>query len=207
MLNNFFVRKSCRLWDNVAQYCRAGQATDDNIIRLMPIARWIIKATNTHSEYVILIAYPLQQWWHERASILRYTYNACLFAFRKTIWRKYCQLLSLPYLVNSGEKVSRTNSNCKRLEDVRECVTILQPCNIRTYIFRNNSGKKNGIKCKTSYFPLPHYIICCTYVYMYHLYSSIRVTSTHVPNFNCCFTVHFDKYKIILPTSALFIKT
>jgi hypothetical protein len=24
--------------------------------------------------------------------------------------------------------------------------------------------------------------------------------------FNCCFTVHFDKYKIILPTNALFIK-
>jgi hypothetical protein len=23
---------------------------------------------------------------------------------------------------------------------------------------------------------------------------------------NCCFTVHFDKYKIILPTNALFIK-
>ena len=26
-------------------------------------------------------------------------------------------------------------------------------------------------------------------------------------NFNCCFTVHFDKYKTILPTNALFIKT
>ena len=26
-------------------------------------------------------------------------------------------------------------------------------------------------------------------------------------NFNCCFTVHFDKYKTILPTKALFIKT
>ena len=25
--------------------------------------------------------------------------------------------------------------------------------------------------------------------------------------FNCCFTVHFDKYKTILPTNAPFIKT
>jgi hypothetical protein len=25
-------------------------------------------------------------------------------------------------------------------------------------------------------------------------------------NFNCCFTVHFDKYENILPTNALFIK-
>jgi len=36
------------------------------------------KATNTHSEYVILIAFPRQQWLHERASVLRYTYISCL---------------------------------------------------------------------------------------------------------------------------------
>ena len=30
-----------------------------------------------HSEYVILIAFPLQQWLNERASVLRYTYIAC----------------------------------------------------------------------------------------------------------------------------------
>jgi hypothetical protein len=32
----------------------------------------------THSGCVILIAFPLQQWLHERASVLRYTYIACL---------------------------------------------------------------------------------------------------------------------------------
>ena len=26
-----FLRKSYRLWDNVEKYCRAGQATDDNM--------------------------------------------------------------------------------------------------------------------------------------------------------------------------------
>jgi hypothetical protein len=26
-------------------------------------------------------------------------------------------------------------------------------------------------------------------------------------NFNCCFTVHFDKFKAFLPTDALVIKT
>ena len=41
------------------------------------IACWIPKATNTHSQYVILIAFPQQQWLHERASLLRYTYIAC----------------------------------------------------------------------------------------------------------------------------------
>jgi len=38
------------------------------------------KATNTHSEYVILIAFSLQQWLHERASMLRYAYTAFLVA-------------------------------------------------------------------------------------------------------------------------------
>jgi len=42
------------------------------------IARYIPKATNTHSNYVIIIAFPQQQWLHESASILRYTYNAVL---------------------------------------------------------------------------------------------------------------------------------
>ena len=38
----------------------------------MRFACWVTKATDTHTEYVILIALPLQQWLHERASVLRY---------------------------------------------------------------------------------------------------------------------------------------
>jgi len=53
------------------------QATDDNLIRRMSFARWITKATNTHSEYVILITFPLQQWLCECASMLRYKYTVC----------------------------------------------------------------------------------------------------------------------------------
>jgi hypothetical protein len=48
----------------------------------MPIACWLPKATNTHSDCVILIAFPLQQWLHESASMLRYTYSACLVNVR-----------------------------------------------------------------------------------------------------------------------------
>ena len=44
----------------------------------MCIACWISKATNPHSEYVILIAFPQRQWLHESASMLRHTYIACL---------------------------------------------------------------------------------------------------------------------------------
>jgi len=35
----------------------------------------------THSGYVILIAFPLQQWLHGRAPMLRHTYNAYLVYF------------------------------------------------------------------------------------------------------------------------------
>ena len=42
---------------NIYVYSRVGQATDDNIWR-MRFACWITKATDTHSEYAILIAFP-----------------------------------------------------------------------------------------------------------------------------------------------------
>jgi len=42
----------------------------------MCIACCITKTTNTHSDYVILTAFPLKQCLHERASILCYTYIA-----------------------------------------------------------------------------------------------------------------------------------
>ena len=42
-------------------------------------ACWINKATNTQAEYVILLAFPLQQQLFERASLLRHKYIACLF--------------------------------------------------------------------------------------------------------------------------------
>jgi len=52
MFNKFFPRKSYRLWDNVEKYCRAGQATDDNMAH--SLCNWIPKATDAHSEYVTL---------------------------------------------------------------------------------------------------------------------------------------------------------
>ena len=60
----------------------------------MHIACWITKTTNTHSEYVMLIAFPLQQWLHERASILRYKYIACLvFIWGTALFTVRCCIL------------------------------------------------------------------------------------------------------------------
>jgi hypothetical protein len=44
----------------------------------MRFACWTPKATNTLSEYVKLIAFPKQQWLHERISRLRYMHIAPL---------------------------------------------------------------------------------------------------------------------------------
>ena len=56
-------------------------AADDDTTRRMRFACWKTKSTNTHSEHVTLIAFPRQQWLRERASVLRYTYIACLVHF------------------------------------------------------------------------------------------------------------------------------
>jgi hypothetical protein len=57
------------VWRNIADPDRP-QIT---IIRYTRIACLLHRATYIHSEYVILIAFPLQQWLREPAAVLRYT--------------------------------------------------------------------------------------------------------------------------------------
>jgi hypothetical protein len=59
-LNNF-SRKSCCLWNNVEKYGRAELATNENITRRMCFACWTTRATDTGSEYVILIAFDCKK--------------------------------------------------------------------------------------------------------------------------------------------------
>jgi hypothetical protein len=61
------------MWENFVQPDRR-QIT----LRRMRISCRITKATDTHSDYVILIVFPRQQCLHEDASMLRYTYTASL---------------------------------------------------------------------------------------------------------------------------------
>ena len=67
-----FFRISCRLWD-VEKYGTAGQAADNNIIQRKRFACWITKATNTISQYLLLISYARQQLFRERVSMLRHS--------------------------------------------------------------------------------------------------------------------------------------
>jgi len=61
------------MWKNVVERGRPHMT-----VRRMRIACCLPKATNTHTGYVVLTGFPLQQWLHESASMLRYTNIACI---------------------------------------------------------------------------------------------------------------------------------
>jgi hypothetical protein len=67
------------MWKNLVEPYRA-QMT---ILRVR-LACWLTKATDTHSEYVILIDFLWQKWLRERDWILRFTYIADL-----SLWLLY----------------------------------------------------------------------------------------------------------------------
>jgi hypothetical protein len=71
-----FFRKSYRLYNEV-KLCKVGQPTEANAMRRIRFACWIVKTTDSHAEHIVLISFPLQNWLHERASILR-LYVTCV---------------------------------------------------------------------------------------------------------------------------------
>jgi hypothetical protein len=90
--NSFFFRRSCILWDNVEKYCTAGQATDGN----MEHAHHMPKFTDTHSEYIILIAFPMQQRLYEQALILHYM---CIWGWVGPSKQNCCVLTDPPTII------------------------------------------------------------------------------------------------------------
>jgi len=86
-----------RVWKNMVRPDRP-QMT----IRRMRFPCWILKATNTHSQYVILIAFPLQQWLHERLSMFS-LYVHCLSCSipqrMRKIWLYYFSSYKFDFLL------------------------------------------------------------------------------------------------------------
>jgi hypothetical protein len=70
-------------------------------------ACWMPKATNTHSEYVKLIAFPLQQWLKERDCVLRYTYIVCLVEWYNTEYNTGCDMTDAEFCVFPGHVTPR----------------------------------------------------------------------------------------------------
>jgi hypothetical protein len=75
-------RESCRLWDNVENYCRSGEVTDDNIVRRMHFACGINKFIDTHSEYISLIAVSLQMVTRRHINLTYYANYRSYFLIR-----------------------------------------------------------------------------------------------------------------------------
>ena len=71
---------------------RARQVTDYNIVRRVRYTYMVTKATNTHSEYVIFIVFPRQQWLLKCASELRNMYIAYLVVIRLRLWKLFVNL-------------------------------------------------------------------------------------------------------------------
>jgi hypothetical protein len=97
MFNNFFSENRAVyeiMWKNVVE--RYGPQMT---IQRMPIVCWIPKAKNTRSKYVIHIAFRQQQWLHELAPVLRYTYIACLVSQFFSVY-KVLICLATEHLVN-----------------------------------------------------------------------------------------------------------
>jgi hypothetical protein len=74
----YLLRKSCRLWNNVGNYIVQPERPQTTIHYGACVLHAGYLRLTTHTEYVILIAFPLQHWCHECVSLLRHTYAACL---------------------------------------------------------------------------------------------------------------------------------
>ena len=89
-----FFLKSCRLWDNVKIWGESWGSTNDVTIWRILDACWISKATWTHehahshapghthayayTQICNIYCFSIETMFHERVSMLRYTYTACL---------------------------------------------------------------------------------------------------------------------------------
>ena len=129
-----FLRKSFRLWDYSKNVVEAERP---RMTIWRRVSCWVTKATRaktcarvraptpthalrtrmqsrallTHTKkYVILIAFPRQQWFRERALILRYTYSACLVS---------SVLITLLVLAAGLQLCDSTTLRC--FEQIRRC--------------------------------------------------------------------------------------
>ena len=78
-------RKSCRvMYKNTVE-----RVTTEVTIWRMRIAGSLRLQTHTHTQYVVLTVFPLQQWLHEHAPMLRCTSIACVTCLpaRGADWR------------------------------------------------------------------------------------------------------------------------
>ena len=75
VFGNFFLKKNSAVYEIM---CKNIVERGRQHLTIRRISRWVPKATNTLSKYVIFVVFPLQQRLHERTSVVRYTSIALL---------------------------------------------------------------------------------------------------------------------------------
>ena len=120
-------------------------------IRRMCIACCIPKSTNTHSEYVILIAFPVQQWLDESMSMLLYLTLPVMFWLTLKFLHPFCNDVTdkssatpIAYLYIPG-KLDFCQSD-SLLQFYSRCVAIKQTLHTSS----TAQGKQTWVKKKES---------------------------------------------------------
>ena len=92
MFSNLFLFENRAVYEIIwKKYCRAGQATDDNIIWRMRIACWIIKGTDTHT-HTICNTYCFSIATMVARTCLNVTLQAHCLSGLKSLYSKSCRL-------------------------------------------------------------------------------------------------------------------
>jgi hypothetical protein len=96
----FFFRKSCRLWDNLEKYVVEPDRRD-NLAR----ARCMLSTQGyRHKHFVILTAFPLQKWLHQRTSMWR-----CLHIASRMYAINTARRVTMRYLLSLIWQLTRRN--------------------------------------------------------------------------------------------------
>jgi hypothetical protein len=137
MINNFFFENRAVyeiMWKNIVEVDRPQMK-----IWRIRFACWITEDTNTHSSYVLRMAFPHQQWLGERASILRlHIYWLFFFLFKGCHQIKPVCLFPTEYLFKT---VLNTDSR----------ITMISKENLRNAF----SLQRNCASCPSEFYRLP----------------------------------------------------
>jgi len=138
------------------------EVTDNSIIQRRRIAFWITKATDTHSEYVILIAYPRQQWLREESSMLLLYLHCRSCCLLKSVrdgsgdrLAPYAKGTDGPFPMGktAGARRYVTYISCKVKNQWRRTVTLHTPSRCeqeRIYINRHCLKARNDARSRTT---------------------------------------------------------
>jgi hypothetical protein len=119
ILGSVFFFKSYRLWDNVEKFCRLEQAIGKHGVCVMHAGYLRLQ---THSGCVTLTAFPLQQWLHERTSLLPYTYTDCLFSGIYSAYNKRRVYFIFFIIIDLGSCTNMCHPKIARVESVLSAI-------------------------------------------------------------------------------------